>query len=182
MPGPSPPQITIKTAASTPNLNIANVPSPTSDAPLPTTETETHPTTLNTEIFTFLPDLYLLISRLSELRHPSTTMNGNGTHDANGGGGGLTQTISRDSARSGEGGDTATIEIRDLSAQIYSIKKRIAEARGYVSTIPDVERSVREQEAEMRELRGRCAGLRGRLGELGVIAAEGGDVIMGGVE
>lgn len=39
-----------------------------------------------------------------------------------------------------------------------------------MSGLPDCGRSVEEQEAEMKELRRRVAGLRERLGELGGIA------------
>jgi len=199
MPALTPPQI--KTQASTPN--IANVPSPlaASDHALQSTEpSSTYP---DPSIFTFLPDLYILISRLGELKNaPQATVNGSapGIHiqqgdaahrDNNSGGNhNLTQTISREShhsnrsgSGSGNGGENASIDVRDLPAHIYKIRQRIAEAKEYVGEIPDVDRSIEDQEAEMRELRVRCAGLRGRLGELGGIAREGnrGDTVMGGV-
>lgn len=205
MPSLSPPQI--KTQASTPNVNIANVPSPSRsyDNALPSTKlsTSTYP---DTSIFTFLPDLYLLISRLSELRNtpPQTAVNGSGTSapgagtqqdgahrsgngsGSGGGANGLTQTTSREShqsARSGVGHDNPSIEVRDLPAHVYGIKKRIAEAKDFVNLrIPDVERSIEEQQAEMRDLQARCHGLRGRLAELGAIAGNGNDTVMSGVE
>ncbi|KAK5092540.1 hypothetical protein LTR70_001880 [Exophiala xenobiotica] len=196
MPALTPPQI--KTQASTPN--IANVPSPlvASDHALQSTESSsTYP---DPSIFTFLPDLYILISRLGELKNaPQATVNGSApgiqiqqgdaAHRDNNSGGihNLTQTISREShhsnrSGSGSSGENASIDVRDLPAHIYKIRQRIAEAKEYVSEIPDVDRSIEDQEAEMRELRVRCAGLRGRLGELGGIARDGNkcDTVIGG--
>jgi len=188
MPGLSPPQI--KTQASTPNL--ANVPSPLAASEHALQSTESSSTYPDPSIFTFLPDLYLLISRLSEIRNASQAAVDGSTHRDSGSGTNhnLTQTISRETQHSnrsgsgsGSGGQDASIEVRDLPAHIYRIRQKIAEAKEYVQGIPDVDRSVEEQEAEMRELRIRCAGLRGRLGELGGIAREGNrnDTVMGGV-
>lgn len=197
MPALSPPQI--KSQASTPN--IANVPSPLAASDHALQSTESSATYPDPSIFTFLPDLYILISRLSEFKNaPQVSVNGSapGTQiqqgdaahrDSNSGGNhNLTQTITRESQHSnrsgsGSGGEDASIDVRDLPAHIYKIRQKIAEAKEYVSGIPDVDRSVEEQEAEMRELRIRCAGLRGRLGELGGIARDENrsDTVMGEV-
>ncbi|KAJ9654314.1 hypothetical protein H2198_006612 [Neophaeococcomyces mojaviensis] len=142
--------------------------------------------------FTFLPELYLIISRLAPIRNipattiasnpPDITANGTGptpqpqTSDPATNNNSLTQTISRESQLSGSGSlrqlnsSEASIEIKDLPAHVYGIKQRIARAKESVSGLPDCGRSVEEQEAEMKELRRRVAGLRERLGELGGIA------------
>ena len=53
------------------------------------------------------------------------------------------------------------------------MKQKILKAKAAVSALPDLERSIREQEEEIRALEGRVRGLRGRLGELGGIAERG---------
>lgn len=66
---------------------------------------------------------------------------------------------------------------------MFGLKRRIAEARRIVEGLEDGGRSIEEQEAEMRMLRGRIDGFRKRLGELGEICAEDTkDVVMQGVE
>ena len=99
--------------------------------------------------FSLLPDLYLLISRLTPLLNnpdPSSTTN----------------TL-----------DATPLEIKDLPSAVYPIKQKIAKAKAAVQSLPDIGRSIWEQEVEIGQLERRCEALRGRLRDLGNIAAEG---------
>ncbi len=112
--------------------------------------------------FSLLPEIYILLARLSLLHQP------NG-HTAN------TQippTILT----------TPLLETKDLPAQIYPLKQKLAKARAAVAVLPDLERTVEEQEGEIARLEGMVRGLKGRLGVLGGIARSKEDVVMGGVE
>ena len=53
---------------------------------------------------------------------------------------------------------------------MWPIKQKINKAFAAIKSLPDVERSIGEQEEEMRMLEARIGGLKGRLGELGEIA------------
>lgn len=164
-------------------LNLSAI-SSAPESPLPTTEGPVSTATLPpASLFTFLPDLYVLISRLSELRNPPPEVNINGQADN------LTQILSRESNASGSGSlrqvssSEGTIETRDLPGHVFGLKRRIAEARRVVEGLEDGGKSVEEQEDEMRMLRGRIDGFRKRLGELsGICADEAKDVVMQGVE
>jgi RNA polymerase II transcription mediator complex subunit 9 len=116
-------------------------------------------------LFSILPEIYLLIARLEPLQESAgpalpTTPGGNNS--------------------------TAPIMLQELPAAIQPIKTQILKAKAAVQALPDVERTVEEQEAEIRMLEGRIGGLRKRLGELGALAGDGGrkegDVVMEGVE
>jgi len=84
------------------------------------------------------------------------------------------------------------ISTKELPTLTHPIKQKIAKARAAVQALPDVERSVAEQEDEIRMLEARVVALKRRLVELGIIAGRGGDgevvkreqgdVIMSGVE
>ncbi|EXJ73746.1 uncharacterized protein A1O5_03508 [Cladophialophora psammophila CBS 110553] len=69
----------------------------------------------------------------------------------------------------------ALLDPKDLPAQIYPLKQRLARAREVVSALPDVDRTVGEQDDEIRALQGVVRGLKGRLGHLARIAAAQGD-------
>ena len=101
---------------------------------MPTFSPQTHPDVpplLSPSLFSLLPDLYILLSRLST---------------------------------------DQSITPKDLPALVYPVKENIARAKATLASLPDMERSVRQQEEEMEILQGRIEGLRGRLGELGGIA------------
>lgn len=186
----------VKAQAITPN--IASIPSPSNEAPYQSTTTDTSlPSSQYPDVsqFTFLPDLYLIISRLAPLRHPALS-DPSQSNGANGGSttttsqqqhqqtsDGLSQTISRESqtssaslrqVSSSSSSAEASIEIKDLPAHVYAVKQGIARAKEQVLTLPDIERSVDAQEAEISALKGRIAGLKGRLGELGQLARSSG--------
>ncbi len=50
------------------------------------------------------------------------------------------------------------------------IKQKIGKAKAAVSALPDVGRSVEEQEAEIKRLEERCERLRDKVGELAALA------------
>lgn len=137
---------------------------PSIDPPLdPSSEVPPFP---SPNLFSILPEIYLLIARL-ELLHQN-------------GGAALPTT---------PGGNTTTalITLQELPAAIQPIKTQILKAKAAVQALPDVERTVEEQEEEIRMLEGRLGGLKKRLGELGALAGTGmkkgeDDVIMEGVE
>ncbi|KAL2441907.1 hypothetical protein ABEF95_016840 [Exophiala dermatitidis] len=143
--------------------------------------------------FSILPDIYLLIARLNILHQkppsistsepaqsqiqtqaqtqsqsqtqPSTTSNGLGAQ---------TQT-QRDSSSNQTAPphhlltDTP-LDLKDLPAQIYPIKQKLVKARAAVTALPDIERTVEEQEQEIQELERTVGLLRKRLGLLAGIA------------
>lgn len=178
----SPANTQIKTTASPAPINLSAITS-APDTPIPTTE-DTTATTVQplppASLFTFLPDLYVLISRLSELRNPPAEA----TQEN------LTQILSRESNASASGSlrpvnsSEGTIEAKDLPGHVFGLKRRIAEARRVVEGLEDGGRTVEEQETEMEELKGRIEGYRRRLRVLGGICAgkETEDVVMEGVE
>ncbi|KAF1811259.1 hypothetical protein P152DRAFT_483153 [Eremomyces bilateralis CBS 781.70] len=59
-----------------------------------------------------------------------------------------------------------TLEIHQLAAATSELKVRLQRARAAVRALPDVERSVEEQEGEIGELEARVRDLRGVLEEL----------------
>jgi RNA polymerase II transcription mediator complex subunit 9 len=67
---------------------------------------------------------------------------------------------------------SSPLEPKDLPQAAVPIKLKIQRAKAAVSALPDVERTVEEQQEEIRELEGRIRNLRGVLGELGRRAGE----------
>jgi len=67
-----------------------------------------------------------------------------------------------------------SIDAKELPAHIYPIKQKLVKARAAVATLPDLGRTVDEQEAEIRALVREVGLLRGRLDLLGVIAGRSG--------
>ncbi|KIX00702.1 uncharacterized protein Z518_09767 [Rhinocladiella mackenziei CBS 650.93] len=146
--------------------------------------------------FSILPDIYLLIARLNILQtgggqqtsqNPPSSSQSQSQPQTQA----QTQPTSQPSAASTSTTPTPhlhtgpPLDLKDLPAQVYPIKQRLAKARAAVSALPDVERSVEEQEAEIRELERTVALLKRRLGKLGEIATgkqEEGDVVMGGTK
>lgn len=173
------PSANVKTNVSTPDLGEIpqsdNTPNLNTDTLLDSTES-TFPTASD---FTFLPELYLVISRLRELRNKPEGVNTSAD--------GLTQVISHDSNGSvsltRSDAQIKPLETRELPAQTYVIKKGITHAKEIVRGLPDINRTIEQQEAEMKELRLSVAGLRQRLGELGQIARNDNvqDTVMRGI-
>ena len=131
-----------------------------SDMPLPEADV---PPFHSPSLFSILPEIYLLLSRIELLQQNAgatlpTTPGGNSS--------------------------VSPITIQELPAAIQPIKTQILKAKAAVQALPDVERTVEEQEEEIRMLESRIAGLTKRLGELGKVAGEATkeDVAMTGVE
>lgn len=131
--------------------------------------------------FSILPEIYLVIARLNIL-HPSSATAQQQSQSQ-------TQTQSQSqplppppppppplqsqiSATSTASHQTGPLlDAKDLPSQIYPPKQRLARARAAVSALPDVQRSVEEQEKEIRELEAQVRGLKARIGGLAKIAA-----------
>jgi len=133
--------------------------------------------------FAILPDIYLLIARLSILQvQPNTAAEP------------VTAAAASSAPSSHYLVTGPPLEPKDLPSYVYPIKQKIAKARAAVQALPDVERSVRDQEREIALLERRVESLTGRLAKLGAIAGEsevkaepGGtrteqDVVMQGVD
>lgn len=168
----------IKTQASTPNLSNIPSPAPEDDSnSLP-------PTYPDLAHFDFLPDLYLLISRLTELQSRPT----NGTDGLNDGTNGLEPTLSRDShnsLRPVSSSGQQPFETRELPAHVYHLKKKIEQAKAVVKGLPDINRSLEDQQQEIASLKSNISGIRGRLKELSGIVRQGDgsqDTVMRGIE
>jgi hypothetical protein len=115
-------------------------------------------------LFSILPEIYLLISRIELLQQNAgaalpTTPGGNSS--------------------------VAPMTLQELPAAIQPIKTQILKAKAAVQSLPDVDRTVEEQEVEIKRLEVKIAGLKKRLALLGSRAAQGSraeDVAMTGVE
>ena len=116
------------------------------------------------QTFDILPDIYALISRLQPLQASQPT---------------------NDSQPAIE-----PLALKDLPAAAVPIKQKIQRARVAVQSLPDVDRKVEQQEAEIKMLKTRIAMLQSRVDHLGDRAAEGlerlkrenEDTVMQGVE
>ncbi|KAJ4508497.1 hypothetical protein HRR75_006318 [Exophiala dermatitidis] len=153
--------------------------------------------------FSILPDIYLLIARLNILHlNPPSTSTSDPTQSQ-------TQTQAQSQSQSQTqlsatsnvvGAQTQTqqesssnqtapphhlltdtpLDLKDLPAQIYPIKQKLVKARAAVTALPDIERTVEEQEQEIRDLERTVGLLRKRLGPShqnadAVIDKDGGD-------
>jgi hypothetical protein len=104
------------------------------------------PPFLSPQTFDILPEIYTLISRL---QLPSNNTTDPSTAQPN---------------------DLLTP--KDLAAAAVPIKLKIQKARATVQNLPDVERTVEEQEREIRALEKRNESLRVRVGELAILARQ----------
>jgi len=156
--------------------------------------------------FSILPDIYLLIARLNILQPqqqaPPSSQPQQPPTSASSQSQTQTQTQTQPTPHppaqpTTPSHPTAThlrtgppLDLKDLPAQVYPIKQKLVKAREAVSGLPDIERSVEEQDAEIRDLERTAALLKSRLSKLGSIAQgkkngkeEGdGDVVMQGIE
>ena len=108
--------------------------------------------------FAILPDIYLLLSRIALLQQQSP--NGAATSlDAVG--------------QPSNPLNLTALEVKDLTAAIYPVRQKIQKAKEAVTGMVGVERSIKEQEAEIHNLEAKGKALRERLSLLGDIAANG---------
>ncbi|GKZ23128.1 hypothetical protein AbraIFM66951_000035 [Aspergillus brasiliensis] len=76
---------------------------------------------------------------------------------------------------SGLGSSTSpALDIKDLPTEVSSIKIRIQKAQAVVENLPDVDRSVADQEKEIQELEDRIAKLKSVISDFGQMASPGG--------
>ncbi|ETN45374.1 uncharacterized protein HMPREF1541_09205 [Cyphellophora europaea CBS 101466] len=118
-----------------------------------------------------LPDVYLLLSRIALLQQQQS--NGAATSPTNG------------AQATPNPLNLTPLDIKELTAAIYPLKQKIQKARETITGMIDVERSVGEQQAEIRSLEAKVHALKDRLALLGDIAREGTkqeDEVMAGVE
>ncbi|KAJ9611554.1 hypothetical protein H2200_004738 [Cladophialophora chaetospira] len=119
--------------------------------------------------FSLLPDIYILLARL-HLLHQTSQSQTNGHSQQS------TQPHPQINPAILNG--APLLDPKDLPGQIYPLKQKLAKARAAVEELPDVDRTVEEQEDEIRRLESRVRGLKTRLASLGEIAREKGDVEM----
>jgi hypothetical protein len=115
------------------------------------------------DTFDFLPPLYSLLRRLQQ---PSGLDPQPGTQDASHTGlpGGSPQQLERVSSSGGGG----KLDISNLETAASAVRLKIVKARHIVENMPDVDRTVEEQEDEIRELEVRVKRQRAMLKKLGV--------------
>lgn len=108
--------------------------------------------------FAILPDIYLLLSRIALLQQQSS--NGASSSPLN-------------EAQAPNPLNLTPLDVKDLTAAIYPIRQKIQKAKEAVTGMVDVDRSIEEQEAEIKALEARVQALKGRLALLGGIAGDG---------
>ncbi len=129
----------------------ATMPSPTTPKRTPTISTPSTsvPAFPPPQTFDILPHIYDLVTRLPQTSLvPQTTSSTNTPH-------------------------ADTLDPKDLPQAAVPIKLKIQKAKAAVLALPDVERTIEEQEDEVLELERRIERLRGVLGNLGRRASEG---------
>lgn len=138
------------------------MPSSTLDLDLPAATHADIPPFPSPSTFSILPDVYQLISRLSILQtpNPATTPTAGATSAAVAGGSAATIGSSTPVDRLHP--ILPLLEVKDLPAQVYPIKQKLAKARAAVAALPDVTRSLEDQEAEIAQLERRILALRRR--------------------
>lgn len=108
--------------------------------------------------FAILPEIYLLLSRIALLQQQSS--NGASGSPAN-------------EAQVANPLNLTPLDVKDLTAAIYPIRQKIQKAKEAVTGMVDVNRSIEEQEAEIKALEAKAQALKDRLTLLGGIAGEG---------
>ncbi|OJJ72021.1 hypothetical protein ASPBRDRAFT_125917 [Aspergillus brasiliensis CBS 101740] len=127
------------------------------------------------QTFDIVPPLHGLLSRLLS---PSTNAAGGvrATDDPTGAAAPTVTSAGPGGAEiSGLGSSTSpALDIKDLPTEVSSIKIRIQKAQAVVENLPDVDRSVADQEEEIQELEDRIAKLKSVISDFGQMASPGG--------
>ncbi|KIW00397.1 uncharacterized protein PV09_08106 [Verruconis gallopava] len=129
---------------------------------VPTTKLST-PTLPPPDTFDFLPPLYGLLRRLQQpsgIEAPVGAQDGNSAALPEG-------SPSQQLERTVSGG-SGKLELSHLDAAASAIRLKIQKARQLVANMPDIERTVEEQEEELAELESRVTRQRAMLAKLGV--------------
>lgn len=132
--------------------------------------------------------LYTILSRLRYTEKNGAATNSDGDSSkpgANTPAGGLPgSTPSGAAAQEANSSDTKTLSTKDLAAATDPLKHKIQRARAAVHTLPDITRTIQEQEAEIREWEDKIEKQRTvllQLKEFGIQFSRGNrDVEMGG--
>lgn len=114
------------------------------------------------DTFDFLPPLYALLRRLQQ---PSGIEAPSGPPD--GSGAALPEGSPQQLERVASGG-SGKLELHDLGSAASAIRLKIQKARQVVADMPDVERTVEDQEEEIAELETRVERQKAMLRKLGV--------------
>lgn len=133
-------------------------------------------------------ELFTILSRLRYTDKNGAATNGDGDSSKPGGStpaGGLPgSTPSGGAAQAASSSDTKTLSTKDLAAATDPLKHKIQRARAAVHTLPDITRTIPEQEAEIREWQDKIERQREtllKLKEFGIQFSHGNtDVEMGG--
>jgi hypothetical protein len=126
--------------------------------------------------FSILPDIYLLLSRLATLQTPTRPSQTAQSQQP------TSQPAAQPPLTLNE---LPLIQTKSLPAGIYPIKQKIQAARDALIVLPDMQRSIAEQEQEIMMLEARVRALKGRLELLGGRAKNadlGGDVVVKSTE
>lgn len=140
------------------------MPSSTLDLDLPAVTHADIPPFPSPSTFSILPDVYQLISRLSILQTPNPATTSAAVA------GGSAATIGTSTPLDRLHPTLPLLEVKDLPAQMYPIKQKLVKARAAVAALPDVARSLEDQEAEIAQLERRILALRRRETQLASIA------------
>ncbi|RMZ84178.1 hypothetical protein DV738_g595, partial [Chaetothyriales sp. CBS 135597] len=122
--------------------------------------------------FSLLPDVYTLLSRLAPLQNAGSTSTSNG---AGAGAGASSDTLHLTLS------NEPALQPADIAAAMYPIRQKVQKAIASIKALPDVDRTLEEQEAEIRLLESQIGALCQRLAEL-ADRAGGGRRRSGGVE
>ncbi|KAJ0117249.1 microtubule-associated protein [Diaporthe amygdali] len=133
-------------------------------------------------------ELYTILSRLRYTDKNGAAANGDGDSSkpgANTPAGGLPGSTPAGGANHpGDGSDTKTLSTKDLAAATDPLKHKIQRARAAVHTLPDINRTIAEQEVEIKEWQEKIEKQRKvlqQLKEFGIQFSHGStDVEMGG--
>lgn len=133
-------------------------------------------------------ELYTILSRLRYTDKNGASTNGDGDSSkpgANTPAGGLPgSTPSGGAIAPANGPDTKTLSTKDLTAATDPLKHKVQRARAAVHTLPDITRTIAEQEAEIKEWQDKIESQRKvllQLKEFGIQFSHGStDVEMGG--
>lgn len=142
------------------------------------------------QTFEIVPQLHgILLRLLSQKPSPNVTVGGAGDGTEAPGTSGETQPDGQQSSSNiavGENNgsqpvtDAAALDptahppldVKDLPTETHSVKIRIQKARAAVEGLPDIERSVEEQQHEISELEDRIARLRSVISDFGTRAGQ----------
>lgn len=138
------------------------------------------------QTFEIIPPLHGILLRLLSQRNPSNGSGGAPIEAPGGLGASAAHQQDQQAPSNGNNGTSQAVQevptldpnahppldVKDLPTQTSSVKIRIQKARAVVEGLPDVQRSVEDQQTEIAELEDRVARLRSVITEFGSRAVE----------